>query len=668
MQTIAQGIEKVVSAALADIVDQPDSTGFAEGFGSYVSTLQPFLSRYRHHLDPFGTVDQRHLKARYQAEIAILAVLTELLSQQARGGANRQALPWPINDADSIFGWYRLPERLVAMVEGLPTEEIAADQAAALLSQVGGHLLGKLSMQHSGEHYTPLSLSDHLIELSGLQPSQVLDGQGVVDPACGGGIILATIAQQVVAHAIRRQVPPQQVIDSLSRNVHGFDVQPFAVTLTRTLLLHSCVPLLGRSDVRLSPPFPNVRLLDPLVVPNTYWSQDLGFHFIIGNPPFMSVKKTSLDRIESYNEVLDGHPNLYQLFLWWAMKAAAPEGIISFLLPQSLLCGSYFRKLRNAMEQRARLLSITRMIDRKGVVGEVDHQMMAVCLRVSKTADSKPDITARVTHNGEDIQQVTPLSLAHSQVAQTVGNATIWVVSDSALDYEVVDRLSAKCIVLDSLRGKLQWGNGGYVWNQHKDLLLEKENPDSIPLISAAAIEPFTVTIPYNGTHACRTRPFSLVAEALVPFIHIGPAILIHRTTPRKVGRRLVAGMPSLDFHARYPRYFLENHVNYVRAVPGTDLKLLYGLLGWLNSDVVNFLFQLRNGTSHVSLFELALLPVSVDIMARISCEAEPLIECTAGDRLKYAAAINEMVYDSLDLNSSHRDRIEVVLSRKDVT
>ena len=104
---------------------------------------------------------------------------------------------------------------------------------------------------------------------------------------------------------------------------------------------------------------------------------------------------------------------------------------------------------------------------------------------------------------------------------------------------------------------------------------------------------------------------FRVENERVEKVIHSQPSLLVQRTTPRKVGRRLIIGMTSDEFYSKHPRYFLENHINYIKVLDDENVNLLYGLMGWLNSDLINFVFQLRNGNTHISAFELGLLPVN---------------------------------------------------------
>ncbi|MFN8453315.1 MAG: hypothetical protein U0401_01365 [Anaerolineae bacterium] len=229
------------------------------------------------------------------------------------------------------------------------------------------------------------------------------------------------------------------------------------------------------------------------------------------------------------------------------------------------------------------------------------------------------------------------------------------------------DRLESKCVRLGELTELFVSGNGSFVWNQHKELLREREEKNTLPLISAASIDLYGFTFPYSGSHPSRVRSFSIVGETILHKIHSQIALLIQRTTPRKVGRRLVAGIPPSEFFNKYPQYFLENHVNYIKVVNGTDTQILYGLLGWLNSDLINFVFQLRNGTTLVSIYELSLLPVTLEVVKQLVPLTQNIITTTGKERVINIKALNEAIFDWLELEPRYRDRIESVLNRREI-
>ncbi|MDM8520361.1 N-6 DNA methylase [Anaerolineales bacterium HSG6] len=665
-------LESTMRAVSADINKENTSGNYKKALENYLSILKPSLGRYEHHQG--NKITDRELQERFESETALLHVITELFLRNV----NHKLVIWPINEVDSPYKWYKIPCDLSVTIDEVAIELFKLDSPTLIISQISGQVLDRVCKRYLGEFYTPLSIAKHLIESSGLHPREVLNGKRIIDPACGGGIILTAIADKVILYSREKNYSTRDVLQILSQNFFGFDIQPFAVCLTKTLLIHYCLPLLTELNDEIPDLFPNIRLQDTLTTYDQYWikqdgsfqslSGEKGFHYIIGNPPFMSAKGQHLDYSQHYTDVLYGHPNLYQLFLWWAVRSARQRGIISFLLPQSMLTGIYFKKLREQLNLKTNIISLTRMIDRTGVIGEADLQMMVVCLEVSEDKSLREnDIKIRVVRNGTDISLSKPYSVKYNNVVHKIKESpVIWIVSNDMLDYRICEMLEVKSVILNDLSNYFTSGNGGYVWNQHKELLREQEEKNSLPLISATSIDLYGFTFPYVGPHASRSRLFSTVTDNVRRKVHTQPAILIQRTTPRKVGRRLVSGIFSNQFHQQYPRYFLENHVNYIKEASNTKSEILYGLLGWLNSDLINFIFQLRNGTTLVSVSELGLLPVNLEMVKQLIIPTQNIINSTGKARTKNIKIKNDLIFDWLEFDFKYRQRISDVLNRKE--
>lgn len=663
MEKLTLILEEIVAVAVADIKSRQIILKSHQHFQDYLSVLKPAIERYRHHNG--NAINQADIEGRYQYETALLHVLTQLFLHHRHKFAKLHSLIWPVYEANSFYSWYSLPQSLSTRIKQLAHELEDIENIRVALFQGTGDLLDRTGKRYLGEFYTPPQLVNHLIDLSGFHGRDLIQGKKAVDPACGGGAILAEIAEKVVSEALDDS--PQNIVDALSNNLYGFDIQPFAIILTKSLLLYICLPLIKKARGQaLIPTFPNIQLLDPLVAYRQFWGEHRFFDYIIGNPPFMSIKKDCLDYIQAYEDAVYGHPNLYGLFVWWALQAAKHNGVVSFLLPQSLLAGNYYLKLREQVNKKADLLGMTRMIDRKGVVQNVDQQMMVISFRITDSQPLREDITVRVTRNGTDIGEAISHTVRYPRVVRKIDDYTIWVVSEHSSDYVIAERLEAACLTLAQFGDRVRLGNGGYVWNQHKELLLAQQEEISFPLISAASIAPYTVKFPYVGSHPSHKRPFSRVDASVQVDIHEGPALLVQRTTPTKVGRRLVAGLLTDDFCSLYPQYFLENHVNYIQSTSNDNQSFLYGLAGWLNSDVINFLFQLRNGTTHVSLFELELLPINLDVLMEIASHVQMMLENPSETRLSYINKMNAILFDWLKLGTKQRSRIETVLSRRE--
>jgi len=664
MEQIIKSLEELVYETVAEMSLPSNINAFQMAFETYFLALKPSFERYYPHLGQEVTVDD--LKSRFRYETALIHVITEIFTHKAKTD-NKQLIDkmWPVFQSESYFSWYRLSEKILKKVDCLTDQLRDINQLAFKLSEATGYIFDRTTKRHFGEFYTPPQIVEHLIELSGFQPSDLINGRKIVDPACGGGIILTAIAEKTIAHGLNSRVPNQHIINALKQNLFGFDIQPFSIAITRTFLLYSCIPLFTLNNPIKGSEFANIELLDPLPAIKRFWTEENGFDYIIGNPPFVSIKREFLDFWHNYQEVLHGHPNLYQLFLWWSVQSVTSNGVVSFLLPQSMLVGLYFKNLRRWLNAKVDILSITRMTDHQGIIGDVDQQMMIISLRRARDISKRPDVEIRVTHNGNDISKMPPKRIAYSKIVQQKGDILLWIVSDNNLDYVIADRLDSQCVSFAELKNRFYFGNGGYVWNQNKKFLLDKRENDSLPLISSANIEPFCMTFPYVGTHPANKRSFSSRVNAKGIPTHSAPIILIKRTTPRKIGRRLIAGISSDSFSDEYPFFYLENHVNYIKPIEGNNAFSLYGLTGWLNSDLVNFIFQLRNGSTQVSAFEMGLLPVNLEIVKNIAGQAKLISNSTLVSRPERIKELNETIFDWLGLNDKHRKRISKVLDRQ---
>jgi len=664
MGGLSERVQKLVESTIHDIDNDSQGELLDSAFKRYAETMWEPLHIYRGHSDQdIPNVDD--LRERFKHETAFLHVISRALTFDIGSSKSALAAHLPVHQRENLYSWYSLPEQL-----GHDIDKIAATIPGRrvywqIVSDVSASIQSLGNRRGLGEYYTPVSIVRHLIDVSGLAAECIIQGKRVVDPACGSGIILLNIADMVIDYCIDGHCDTYTALSSLSQNLFGFDVQPFAVSLTESLLIHASSCIIGEWP-NPEPLFPNIRVADALTTREEFWNADGFFHYVVGNPPFVTVKRQHLSCAEQYNDVLYGHPNLYQLFLWWAVKATVPGGKVSYLLPQSVLIGKYSEKLRRRLSEVTSPLALTRMIDRYRVVGDTDQQMLTVCLQVGAKKTARDAVEIRVTRNGNDIHSTKPLLVSRNRIIQNVAGSTIWVVSDRILDYTIIDRLEAKASMISDMGHLFDVGNGSFVWNQNKELLSASQEESSIPLISSAAVNPYCAIFPYTGQHSTRWRQFARVSANVKAKRHSGLVLLIQRTTPRKAGRRLVAGMLPREFHVQYPAYFVENHVNYIHALEDNARALMYALNAWLNSDIMNFAFQLRNGTAHVSVFELQTFPVSIELLKSMSQQAVNLVEATGEQRHDMIDHFNAHIFDWIGLGPRHRLRIARVLNRQE--
>ena len=86
------------------------------------------------------------------------------------------------------------------------------------------------------------------------------------------------------------------------------------------------------------------------------------FDLIIGNPPYFLMKGKFAPSAEvkaKFKSVLKGVPDIYGLFVVKAIDDLAPEGVMSFVIPVSLLTSPAFQKMRDFIHKHSNIERIT---------------------------------------------------------------------------------------------------------------------------------------------------------------------------------------------------------------------------------------------------------------------------------------------------------------------
>ena len=58
-----------------------------------------------------------------------------------------------------------------------------------------------------------------------------------------------------------------------------------------------------------------------------------------------------LEDIDGYDTIIYGQPNIYSLFMHWGLCHLCINGTMSFIVPQSIRSGLYFKNLREEIKE-----------------------------------------------------------------------------------------------------------------------------------------------------------------------------------------------------------------------------------------------------------------------------------------------------------------------------
>lgn len=631
--------------------------------GRYWEYIHPILGRY----GGSSVLDEKVLKERYWTELALLHLLVTLVERGLAWHGIDAAFPfWTSRFEDQLYAWYEPTPRLDEEMRNWAERQVEDNKLLQAFSMVVGRAFPEKETRRAlGEFYTPLPIAQHLTDSLQIEANWVAMRIKIVDPASGSGSLLGAIERCLIGAALANNISVHQTLQQLSDALHGFDVQPCAVLLTRLWLMLGILPILDGSDDAITiPSFPNVRLLDPLAEPDPYWDPSGQFDYVIANPPFSKLARNRVAFLDRYGDIIYGQPNLYQLFLWWAVRAVKPGGRIAFLMPQSFRSGLYFHKLRQQLASNCDLQAVTLFTSRIGIFNGVDSPLMTITLQKRPSPlpkASRNTVAVRVSPDGNDLAGLESLTVAREKVLRAHSYGPIWCISDQRIDYDLLEKVYAGATQLMDLADRFDVRNGGFVWNQHKSVLQPEARADAVPLLSAPSVSPFQFNFPIESL-VKKKRQFALVTPQVVELLRTGSSILVKRTTPKKRGRRIMAALIPEEFISDSPAFFVENHLNIIEALCDDDLALLNGLVGWLNSRLLNFVFHVMNGTSHISIFELNLLPLPISWLPQLANDVDELSQMHGTEGSTLWSALDRRIYDFYDLTDAERKRVDILI------
>ncbi len=314
-------------------------------------------------------------------------------------------------------------------------------------SKVDRDILGKLYEKYLpkeerkklGEFYTPDEVIDYILDAVEYVPGKAIESKDLIDPACGSGGFLVKAARRLIARnavkfgkatpkealdskkwqGVYDRLSPkecEEIINSVAMHIHGFDINPFAVSITEMNLLFQIIDLYTKA-VRENRGFKIPRFkvyeTDSLEMPieQSNLTQFFGqtgkslakdkettdelktkkYDFVVGNPPYVRVQKMSeIDRkrIRSEYSSVEGKFDIYIPFLELGIKLMADNGRLSYINPNLFIQREYGRKIRELITRETKISQILDFGD-SGVFSDVTNYPCILVLNKKPVENTK---------------------------------------------------------------------------------------------------------------------------------------------------------------------------------------------------------------------------------------------------------------------------------------
>lgn len=586
--------------------------------------------------------DNELLKNTIGFEIAFIHVITYLLTCSLRCSKKYEDI-LSILDTDNLFSWYKIKESMLSQLNDC---NVLTEIEIYELINEHDRFIDKNVKKKLGQFYTPMSIAKKMVFEVKNELKLLSEQDLVVDPACGTGVFVVETLKQM-----SNFLSFDELINFVENNMFAYDVNPFSIIATKISVLNALLEIAPDSKYR------NNLLLHVPMLNNIRWKntivdkEEKKFSIILGNPPYFKLDSKNLKNIDGYDTIIYGQPNIYSLFMHWGISHLCPNGIMSFIVPQSIRSGLYFKKLREEMKD-LRINSILHIDSRQNIFDRAEQAVLIIFLQNKPVCNTKTKI--QFINSSQDV--LSEFSIPRSKLMMDKENNYMFIINKNYEMYDVLEKVYSNGTTLSVNGSLVKFSNGLFVWNQHKELLTNSSE-EAIPIVYGGDVQPVKFQFITSWANSER-KAFARITDKTRPYVLSGKRLLVQRTTNFEKNIRLKACLISDDFLETYNNYFLENHINFLCYSLGKEEiltnELMYYYLGLLNSKLINYVFISKSGNTQVSANELNLLPFAnknvKDISAFVSKHLSRL--------RKHQEELDRLVCEAYDLSAKETNMI----------
>lgn len=469
-------------------------------------------------------------------------------------------------------------------------------EAAYWLATLYSKLVDGTIRSERAMFFTPPKLAERVIDDVRRNGASIVEHHWH-DPACGGSAFLVPLALRMKKEFSKRGFSPKEQLEHIERNLSGNDLDLELLDLSLSLLQMALYPLIESSGY-----IPQFKLskgdgLDP--TGRTSRKYDV----VVCNPPYRKLRAEEVERYrEVYDDVIEGQPNVYCLFIRQTVRLCRDGGLIGLLTPTSFLSGRSFAKLRRFLMRETSIVQFDILGNRTSMFIDVLQETAISVTKKTKPAGGA-ERSAKVTVLTDDgkFQDIGRCWLSSTggpwPIPRTKSDASLLRLAEQAKfslsDYGYIARVGHLVPFRDERRRFREY------WKDPHDA-----STIVVPLVWATDVAPDGRFRHGRDLKNKQNDSFVAISSLRDSGVICREAVLLQRLTSSDQHSRLVAAPVPKQWLNRYGGFVCENHVIVLLRLDDSSVPV-ETMAAILNSRQVDRVFRSISGANNVGVSEL---------------------------------------------------------------
>jgi adenine-specific DNA-methyltransferase len=462
--------------------------------------------------------------------------------------------------------------------------------------RLGVAYASSVSQQHkkeNGQFFTPVEIASLMASYSEFEENSVR----ILDPGCGSAILSCTLVEQLVssdkklrtvelvAYETDTELIPvsEQSLSYLEKWGAEKGIEIKTKLYTEDFILHNADCFKETGNLFSKPVEP--------------------FDIVISNPPYF---KLSIDdkRAIAAKVVVNGHPNIYAIFMALSATLLKENGELIFITPRSYAAGGYFKIFREYFFKHIDLDKVHLFISRKDTFSR--DKVLQETVIIKGTKRPKPESQVTISSSGGLKDLKTPLVkiFPKKDIIDLDSNEKILYLPTTDYDEAVLEIF--KNWTGNLAKYNIKISTGPVVAFRARDYLRDSFENGTVQLAPLFWLHNVKQMILEWPIVKPKKEQYINIEEKSVPLLIPNKNyVLLRRFSSKDDKNRLIAAPYFCNF-IKSDYVGVENKVNYIYRPKGhLERNEVVGLCALLNSSLFDVYFRIFNGNVNVSATEL---------------------------------------------------------------